>query len=283
MGRTIRLGTTPGAESLRLGDRVCGLLQSFVPAKCQAFDFPIASLANGDFDLLVCRADHLRGMNPELELLAVLKREENREVLLAGDESIQLENFARSLRIGVEDARQEAFLKRYFTHLEISKLPEGLDPEHLPFQNGSVDGILVSQAAAKRLELSAWVTQKCNPHAFPSAPGQGMVLLLKRKGWQAEDPWPETLHHPISAISWDCEWSFRQTLTDHHWPHPHFGLATVVNKTLSFMGGWISADGTRMEKITMDGLATDAKDIGKQAALRAMVGVREAPKPSAAG
>jgi hydroxymethylbilane synthase len=283
MGRTIRMGIAQGAEALRLGERVRKSLQPSVPVNCQSFDFPLASLANGDADLLVCRADHLQEMNPDWELAAVLKREETREVLLAGEESIQLENFARSLRIGVEDARQEAFLKRYFTHLEISRMSEVLDPEHLPFLQGSVDGILVSQAVAKRLELGAWVTQRCNPHAFPAAPGQGLVLLLKRKGWQFEGTWPETLHHLISAVSWECEWSFRQTLTDHHWPHPHFGLATVVNKTLSFMGGWISADGTRMEKIAIDGLATEAKDIGKKAAQRVMVGVSEAPKPSAAG
>lgn len=268
MGLEIKLGTLKNAETSSLSTGLEVALRNLrYEVVQQRFASPLQPLSHYEVNLWLFRANYLPPLEAQYRVLGVMNRKADREVVVAGEESVQLENFARSMKIGVFTLRQEAYLLRYFSHITPRRMQEeeiAFPP--LAFEKWQVDGLMLSLSETKRLGLEHYITQKCNPHAFPPAPGQGAVLLVGKNDWAPGEAIRNQFNHRPSEQSWQCEHSFAQTLRNRGVLAPVFGMATLVRDQLSFMGGWISPDGQEYVKVQKEGTAEDAVAIGKAAA-----------------
>lgn len=273
MAQIIRLGAANEAESSILRGWASKLLgERGYEVQLVEIENPTEALTQAKIDLIVTQADHLGEAEKQFCLWAMLKREADREVILAYDETVQLENFARTMTIGVSDLRLEAYLNRYFSHLKVRQLADRLDPNVLPLAGKEIDGWMCARSTAKRLALDHLITQKCQPHAFMPAPGQGGVVWIGRKDWETGPEIRSTFNHLNSEQTFRCEQAFAHTLHHRACSHPVFALATIVQGHLSFKGGWIRPDGLDQQIIQAEGKSEDAAKIGTEAAMRLSLG-----------
>jgi hydroxymethylbilane synthase len=138
-------------------------------------------------------------MPPGLQLVAMVGREDPREMLLARPESIDLERQARGealplvdgATIGTSAARRQAQVRGLRPDLEIKDLRGNVPTRVNRLREGRYDAILLAVAGLKRLELDLsdlWA-MPLEVADFVPAPAQGMLGIQCR----ADDPWAEAL------------------------------------------------------------------------------------------
>lgn len=241
----IKIGVQPGKEAFALAEPILSLL------KGQGEEVEIITVEEPWEALAQKRIHHfVEKVTPFLsdqksQPLYVSRRASLREVIVAKSKVVQLENFASSWRIGVFFPLHLALLKRYFGHVDPILIDDSkIEPLAL-LDSGDFDGLMLSQATVHRLALSSFVTQRCNPHTFPSAIGQGLTI-----GFGGEiSPWGTlvraALHRETEAQAWLCEQSFVKLMPPSESKFL-FGVASVIGDSMSMRGGWISIDGKEM-------------------------------------
>ncbi|MEM6346230.1 MAG: hypothetical protein AAF927_20235 [Bacteroidota bacterium] len=175
----------------------------------------------------------------------VSRRASLREVIVAKDKSVQLENFAGRWKIGVLTSLHEALLKRYFGHIDPVLIKDPIvDPLAL-LASDQIDGMMLPQATVDRLGMSAYVTQRGNPHTFPPALGRGLSLAFGGEDTLWGTQIRNAMHRRTEEIAWACEKQFAQLVPQTLRPYL-FGVASVIGDSISMRGGWMNPDKQEM-------------------------------------
>ncbi|MEM9718022.1 MAG: hydroxymethylbilane synthase [Bacteroidota bacterium] len=224
------------------------------------------ALLSDKIDIAVHSAKDIPSSIPEeLEIVAFLKRENPREVLLGASKEVQLENFSRPWSIGTSSVRRKAQLAFFAPHIQVKDIRGNLNTRLKKLQNGEYDGILLAYAGVKRMGWEHLITQKLNVQSFVPAVGQGAVAVVAKRSYDSFDKVRSLLNHKPTDWAIRAERSFLRTMQG-GCHTPIFGLATLVQDHLSLTGGIASLDGKRMVKKTMEGSATQGAELGKQLA-----------------
>ncbi|MEM6628609.1 MAG: hydroxymethylbilane synthase [Bacteroidota bacterium] len=224
------------------------------------------ALLSDKIDIAVHSAKDIPSSIPEeLEIVAFLKRENPREVLLGASKEVQLENFSRPWSIGTSSVRRKAQLAFFAPHIQVKDIRGNLNTRLKKLQNGEYDGILLAYAGVKRMGWEHLITQKLNVQSFVPAVGQGAVAVVAKRSYDSLDKVRSLLNHKPTDWAIRAERSFLRTMQG-GCHTPIFGLATLVQDHLSLTGGIASLDGKRMVKKTMEGSATQGAELGKQLA-----------------
>ena len=147
-------------------------------------------------------------MPPGLQLVALVGREDPRDMLLAHPEAIDLElqeagdplPLVRGATVGTSAARRQAQVRHLRPDLEIKDLRGNVPTRVGRLRDGGYDAILLARAGLLRLELplnELW-SMPLEVDAFVPAPAQGMLGIQCRR----DDPWAEhlaKLHMPDPA------------------------------------------------------------------------------------
>ena len=224
------------------------------------------ALLAGEIDLAVHSAKDIPSTIPnELEIVAFLKRENPREVLLGASKEVQLENLSRPWCIGTSSVRRKAQLAYFAPHIQVKDIRGNLNTRLKKLQSGEYDGILLAYAGVKRMGWEHLITQKLNVQSFVPAVGQGAVAVVSRKDYDHFEKVKSLLNHKATEWAIRAERSFLRTMQG-GCHSPVFGLATLVQDHLSITGGISALDGKRMVKKTLDGPATNGQELGTQLA-----------------
>lgn len=200
------------------------------------------------------------------EPLGFLKREDPREVLLAKDEDIHFENFAKNWRLGTTSGSAAGLINHYFSNVEVVMRSESKDSDLIEVLGDEIDGLMVPQSTAI---INGWkylIKQKMNPMSITPSLGQGAWAIMGNPFQKKNELVYRKLNHPETTYALICERSFGQTIKDAGIQDPLFGLATVWGDRISFMGGWVSHNGDYVMRSEMDGKTVDAEKIGKKTA-----------------
>ncbi|WNJ16238.1 hydroxymethylbilane synthase [Pontibacter sp. G13] len=200
-----------------------------------------------------------------LEIAALLKREDPRDVLLATNPQVNLENFSQKLVIGTSSVRRRALLKYHFDHLEIKDIRGNVDTRIQKMESGEYDGIMLAYAGVKRMGLTQYIVQKMNPDSFTSAIGQGAIAVVCRSDFEQKEELRQLLNHLSTEQAVKCERAFLRTI-EGGCHTPAFGLATVVADQLSFTAGLAEEEGKYIHKLTIQGAAESCEQLGIEAA-----------------
>ncbi|MEJ2665660.1 MAG: hypothetical protein P8Z81_00910 [Deinococcales bacterium] len=189
----IVLGNRDGALALRQARAVLEQLTDEWPdvnfalrtikngdAKVQGEDSLLQALERNDVGVAVVQLETLPYALPEgVTLAAVARRMEPRSALVTrGPRS--LEGLAAGTRVGVQSARDGAFLAGQHGALQVVPVSGELDPDLKLLTAGDIDALLVPAAALLALDHRNRLDIVLEPEAFAPAPGQGAVGFLVR-------------------------------------------------------------------------------------------------------
>lgn len=146
----------------------------------RAVQAPLAALHAGAVDLvLVCGDIDFHG-DESVDVVAVLRRDEPRDVLIPAREGpVGLATLERSSRVGAAGARRRSFLLAHRPDLTLVAPGNGQGPAEA-LRSGAVDALVLGAAEARRLSLSHLATEAFDPREWVPGVGQGSLVLLGR-------------------------------------------------------------------------------------------------------
>lgn len=224
------------------------------------------ALMTGEVDLAVHSSKDLPSTPPEgLALSAVLHREDPRDVLLAIDPEVDLDNFTREFTVGTSSLRRQALLRHYAPHFKPSSIRGNVDTRVAKLQSGEFDAIVLAYAGVKRMGLTHLIRRKLNATTFTPAVAQGAVGVVTRAGDPLVPQLRAVLNDEPAEVAVTAERAFLRRL-EGGCHTPVFALATAIGNTLSIEGGVAALDGSRLIRERLDGHTADAEALGYQLA-----------------
>jgi hydroxymethylbilane synthase len=220
------------------------------------------ALEQGKIDVAVHSAKDIpTEFSDELEIVAVMKREDPRDVLLANSEEVHFENFSKTFRIGTSSLRRQAFLRNYFPMHEVAELRGNLDTRLEKLKRGDYDGIILAYAGVARAGFKSYIRQKFSVSQFSPAVAQGAVAVMARK----EHPIRADLRNLLNDITAEIEITAERAFLNRmnggcH--APIFGLATLTADTLTLSGGIAAMDGSGVIRQEVEGQSNQAVNLG---------------------
>jgi len=220
-----------------------------------------------EIDIAVHSAKDIPTVIPEeLEIVAFMKREDPREVLLARSKDVHLENFTRRWVIGTSSLRRQAFLRHHFDHVEPKSIRGNIDTRIAKLQSDEYDGIILAYAGVKRMGWEALITQKFNVQSFVPAVGQGSVAVVSHRDFAHKNYIQQLLNHHLTDIAVRCERSFLRKM-EGGCHTPIFGFATTTPSTISLTAGIATLDGKKYIKESHDAPLNKHLALGENMAL----------------
>jgi hydroxymethylbilane synthase len=176
-------------------------------------------------------------VSPELPLVAILPREDPRDVLVSPDGRF-------GARVGTTSARRSAFLRAARPDLEFLPIRGNVETRLRKLDDGDYDAIVLALAGLSRLELTArW--QVLDAELLPPAPGQGALAIQARADDREMLELVAPLHDPATGAAVRAE---RHLMADLEGGCrlPVGALGTVrPDGVLELLGGVADPDGRR--------------------------------------
>lgn len=171
-----------------------GYETSFIEVKTKAdlfYNEPLHKLGKGVFekevnefvlqgkaDLAVHSMKDLTSfLDPNLEILAVVKRDSPYDVLVANKNLYDLEE--KSV-IGTSSIRRQNFVKFFRNDLEVKNLRGNIDTRIGKYEKGEYDGIIIAEASITRLKLNVKY-YRLDYFDFTPEANQGIIAVIGRK------------------------------------------------------------------------------------------------------
>jgi hydroxymethylbilane synthase len=233
------------------------------------------ALFDGRIDMAVHSSKDMPTWLPDgLALVAFLERADPRDAFV-GRSAPTLDGLPERAVIGSSSLRRQALVRRLRPDIEIVDFRGNVPTRLAKLDDGRVDATLLAAAGLDRLGLAGRITEMLDPGRFPPSPGQGAICIEARVG----DPRVEALVAPVRHVptghALACERAFLAVL-DGSCRTPIAGLARVDGDRLGFRGMVLTPDGRECHEIALDGTASEAEAIGREAgaAIREKAGTR---------
>ncbi len=221
------------------------------------------ALINNQIDIAVHSTKDIPGViSEQIELMAVLEREDPRDVLVALNEEIHLENFSRNFKIGTSSVRRKAWLNHHFPQHEILDIRGNLDTRFTKLKNGEFDALLLAYAGVKRAGYSQYIVQKISPFNLIPAVGQGAVGIVSMKNATNVIEILKTINHESSFQTILAERAFLKVVNG-GCKVPVYAYAINFQGEITIEGGVTSLDGQTSINDKIKGTAENAEEIGK--------------------
>ncbi|HEX6535489.1 MAG TPA: hydroxymethylbilane synthase [Gemmatimonadaceae bacterium] len=173
------------------------------------------ALAAGGVDCAVHSLKDLPTESPEgLTLLALLEREDPRDVLVVNDSIVAegLHDLPRGSRVGTSSLRRRAQLRQARADLEIVELRGNVPTRLRKVDDGQVHAAILAAAGLHRLGVRQRIDAWLEPPEWLPAPGQGAIAVQGRVGDERIASLLAPLHHESTAIAVRAERAFLAAL-----------------------------------------------------------------------
>jgi hydroxymethylbilane synthase len=185
-------------------------------------------------------------LSPGLALVAVLEREDPRDVWLAKS-GAGFDALPAGARVGTSSLRRRALVARWRPELQLVDLRGNVPTRVRRLQEGRYDAIVLAAAGVKRLGLDAHVTEVLPLDRFLPAVAQGAVAIEIRAGDTTTAAWAHRLDHAPTRRATEAERALLATL-EGGCQVPVGALATLDGRdpaTLELRASVVSIDGRR--------------------------------------
>lgn len=224
------------------------------------------ALLSDAIDIAVHSSKDMPSRLPDgLEPVAFMKREDPRDVLLAIDPKVDLDNLNHRMVIGTSALRRQAFLHHYVPHCETKLIRGNLDTRVAKLESGEYDALILAYAGVKRMGYTHLVRRKLNVNTFTPAVGQGAIGIVARSGAAGLESVRSILNHQETEWSLIAERSFLRRMNG-GCHTPIYALATVVENRLSMQGGVGAVDGSQLLRDQIEGHIEQAEALGTKLA-----------------
>ena len=227
-----------------------------------------------EVELLSKRADlavhSLKDMStevaPGLDVIAVMKREDPRDVLVSTN-GAKLGDLAPGSIIGTSSPRRAALVKALRPDVAVAPIRGNVETRLRKLNEGSFNAIVLAAAGLIRLGLQTEVTEYLDPLTFTPAVGQGAIALQGREDDSALVSLLEPLDHAETHSAVKAERVFLMTLGG-GCKMPMGAYGVLDGERLQVAGMVSSLDGTQCYRADIEGPATNAASLGRQLAQR---------------
>jgi len=211
-----------------LGDRDQRSSISEIGGKGAFFKELEVALCEGQIDVAVhSLKDITVAMHPDLELLVFLKPESISDALVSRNKE-RLAALPDKARIGTGSLRRKALLLLSRPDLQVIDIRGNVDSRVRKMVSENLDGIVLSEAGLRRLNLQHLISESFSPDTFIPAPGQGVIVVQIRKGDAATSAIVSGLSDPEQARKSRVELSLTKALgLGCQWP---LGTYTTINE-----------------------------------------------------
>mmetsp|Transcript_73734 Transcript_73734/g.130187 ORF Transcript_73734/g.130187 Transcript_73734/m.130187 type:complete len:441 (+) Transcript_73734:79-1401(+) len=226
------------------------------------------ALASNEVDFCVhSTKDVPTDLIPNSELCTMLPREDTRDVLISGDDSIKcIEDFPDGSLIGTASLRRQAQIYAKNPNVKCVNFRGNVQTRLRKLQGGDVKGTFLAYAGLKRMSMEEHVTKIMEWDEMLPAVSQGAISFQCRSDDERVLKYLKQLNHQPTFEAVTCERSFLAAL-DGNCKTPIAGQAKVENGELTFLGLVASPDGQRVFRAERKGSASDAIEIGRDAGL----------------
>ena len=141
-------------------------------------------VVNGEIDMAVHSAkDMPSSMQDSLEISAVLKREDYRDLLIS---RTPLEKMTAEDKLGTSSIRRIRQVKTVNANVKISDIRGNIDTRIFKYMSEDYSGIIMAKAAYNRMKLDIEHFELSEDQFLP-APNQGIIAIVSRKGSSKSD------------------------------------------------------------------------------------------------
>lgn len=223
------------------------------------------ALVRGDIDIAVhSMKDVPTDLPPGLEILAIPKREDPRDVF-AGRDARSLDRMPTAARIGTSSLRRQAQLLAYRPDFRISMLRGNVDTRLRKLDAGEYDGIVLAAAGLHRLGLHNRITEYLSSDVCLPAISQGALGLQGRSDDTFVRQITSKLEDSSSRTAVNAERAFLQRL-EGGCQVPVAAHATVSEERLMLSGLIATVDGSHVLRGEISGSVNAASLLGEQLA-----------------
>jgi hydroxymethylbilane synthase len=179
-----------------------------------------------------------------LEIAAILKREDPRDVLLTRDGTSRIEDLLEGAILGTASIRRQAQALALRPDLKVVLLRGNVDTRLEKLRSGEVDATFLARAGLRRLGRTEAERDPLDPESVLPAPAQGCVGVEIRSDDDAARAALKALDHAASHACAAAERGFLAAL-DGSCRTPIAAYARLEDKTLHLRGEALSPDGTQ--------------------------------------
>ena len=228
------------------------------------------ALLDGRADVAVHSGKDLPAhLPPELPIVAVPKREDPRDALLAARRGSALEDLPRGARVGTGSVRRAAQLLRWRPDFEIVPLRGNVPTRIDKLKSQALDAVVLACAGLERLALAARIDERIPPGTVLPAVAQGSLAIQARRG-EALATDLGALGDPASRSRFDAERAFLAELGgDCTAPLAAFAEFQDAQR-LRLRAIVISPNGRRRSETECEFSADGAAKAGRDAAIRVL-------------
>ena len=141
-------------------------------------------VVNGEIDIAVHSAKDIpSSMHDSLEISAVLKREDYRDLLIS---RTPLEEMTAEDKLGTSSIRRIRQVKTVNANVKISDIRGNIDTRIFKYMSEDYSGIIMAKAAYNRMKLDIEHFELSEDQFLP-APNQGIIAIVSRKGSSKSD------------------------------------------------------------------------------------------------
>ena len=162
----------------------------------------------------------------DLEIAAVLKREDFRDALIS-DENVHLHELKKNAVIGTSSIRRTIQLKKIRPDFVIKDIRGNIDTRIKKLENNNFDAIILAVAGLKRLSCKKKY-KIINTDVVAPSLGQGAIALVVNKKNKLINKIINKLNHPKTFLETECERIFLNAL-DGSCQTPVGGFAVLEN------------------------------------------------------
>ncbi|MCB1450608.1 MAG: hydroxymethylbilane synthase [Nitratireductor sp.] len=223
-------------------------------------------LLDGRIDMAVHSSKDMPTRLPRgLELSCFLPRESPNDAFI-GRAARTLAELPKGAVVGSSSLRRQALIRRLRPDLNIVSFRGNVQTRMRKLEAGEVGATLLAHAGLRRLGIDHEVTQLLPLDSFPPAPGQGAICVETRIDDDKTSARLSRINDSATATALTCERAFLAAL-DGSCRTPLAGHATIDGERLFFHGMILTPDGSKWHERHMEGVVSDAADLGTVAAM----------------
>lgn len=219
------------------------------------------ALLAGEIDLAVhSLKDMPSQITPGLTLVAILEREDVRDVLVSRD-NVPLERLPSGARIGTSSPRRAAQLLAFRADLRLIDMRGNLDTRLRKARSAEYDGAILAAAGLKRMGWTDQISEFISTDICLPAVGQGALAVEVRAADERIRELALPLDHPETRAAVIAERSFMRALGG-GCQAPVGALGRVVDGVLRLEGVVARLDGSLVLRECLSGSPEMAEQMG---------------------
>jgi hydroxymethylbilane synthase len=197
-------------------------------------------------------------------IAACLKRGDVRDAFIS-PVARTLPDLPHGAVLGTSSLRRKALALRARPDLTIVDLRGNVDTRLRKIAQGQASATLLAAAGLMRLGLARHAASLLDADTWIPAPGQGAIAIAARADDTSMRERLAKIDDRATSMALAAERAFLAVL-DGSCRTPIGGLARVDGDHLSFRGIIVKPDGSAAHEVTLNGAASDAETIGRNAA-----------------